>query len=176
MGAKTQDLGAPGRVFLTGEPEMTHNLPTIDIETYKRAADAKKCSVFSTMVMPLYGGDMDRPIGVVETCSMDPSLPFDVLMDRMDRALAGEGLLRTCPLAGTVIHTTLRMLPPGELSTSVPGQEDWASQDSNQSGSAGVALPSNHHQQQQQQGGETYRPLAEQGVVNQQQPPPLRVS
>lgn len=35
-GAKTEQLGAPGRVFLTGEPEMTHNVQMYSADTYKR--------------------------------------------------------------------------------------------------------------------------------------------
>lgn len=110
--------------------------------THRRVDDARKCKIFSTIVMPIYSASVpDHPFGVLEACSMNKDIPFEPVLTAVKMALEQHGL-HTADFHTMPMHTTLRMLPPVEISLS--GEESSHSQSSD------------HHQQHSS--GQSVRP------------------
>lgn len=57
--------------------------------------EARKCKIFSTVVMPLFAPNIDHPFGVVELCSMEKVSFFETLKIRVELwvnfFVSGEG-------------------------------------------------------------------------------------
>jgi hypothetical protein len=52
--SKPESLGAPGRVFTTGKPELACNVQQYSRESYLRRAEAEQCRVQSSMLLPVF--------------------------------------------------------------------------------------------------------------------------
>ncbi|KAK9816844.1 hypothetical protein WJX72_005826 [[Myrmecia] bisecta] len=75
-------LGAPGRVFLTGKPEMCEDVQQLDASVYRRLSEARACSVRSTLLLPLYASPRrDIAVAVFEVVQTSCALPFPLLLD-----------------------------------------------------------------------------------------------
>ncbi|KAL3162881.1 hypothetical protein ABBQ32_009330 [Trebouxia sp. C0010 RCD-2024] len=79
--AKPALMGAVGRVFMSGKPEMSHNIQQYDKTQFLRVEEAHRCRVHSALFMPLYAASNRRhPFGVFEVVPADTHVPFPVLM------------------------------------------------------------------------------------------------
>lgn len=73
--------GAVGRVFMTGKPEMSHNVQQFDKTQFLRVDEAQRCRVHSALFMPLYAAAARRhPFAVFEVVPADTDVPFPVLV------------------------------------------------------------------------------------------------
>ena len=80
--------GAVGRVFTTGQPEMSHNVQQYDKQHFLRVDEAQRCRVHSAMFMPLYTlPHGQRPVGVFEVVQTEADVPFPMLMLLLKRCL-----------------------------------------------------------------------------------------
>ncbi|KAK9807511.1 hypothetical protein WJX72_001214 [[Myrmecia] bisecta] len=81
-------LGAPGRVFTTGEPEMSSNVQKYSKEVYLRASEAQQCRVHSTIVIPLF---LDRhrsqALGVLEVVQTAEDMQFSEIVNNLGQIL-----------------------------------------------------------------------------------------
>lgn len=90
---KALQMGAVGRVFTSGEPEMSHNVQRYDQHVYLRAAEAQRCRVHSTLFMPLYASARrDSCVGVFEVVLTDPEPNFAGMVGWIISCLSSEGL------------------------------------------------------------------------------------
>ncbi|KAK9835194.1 hypothetical protein WJX81_005064 [Elliptochloris bilobata] len=87
------NTGAVGRVFVSGEPELSHNVQTYDKSVYLRVADAQRCKVAATLLMPLYETELrEHPFGVFEVCQSEKNVLFPSLVDMLRECLAAVSL------------------------------------------------------------------------------------
>ena len=72
---------------------MSHNVQTYDKSVYLRVADARRCKVAATMLMPLYEtAQREHPFGVFEVCQAEKNVLFPSLVDMLRECLAAVGL------------------------------------------------------------------------------------
>lgn len=110
---KPESLGAPGRVFISGHPELACNVQQYPREAYLRRAEAEQCRVQSSMLLPVFvvpSSTEPRPsaVGVVEIVQTSDDMAF-LPMAR----LLGAVLLK-CGL-----HTSTIVEVQGKLPTAV---------------------------------------------------------
>lgn len=75
------------------QPELSHNVQTYDKSVYLRVADAQRCKVAATMLMPLYETEQrTHPFGVFEVCQSEKNVLFPSLVDMLRECLAAVGL------------------------------------------------------------------------------------
>jgi hypothetical protein len=68
---------AVGRVFTSGEPEMSGHVQRYDQQVYLRAAEAQRCQVHSTLFMPIYASPRrDACLAVFEVVLTDADVNF----------------------------------------------------------------------------------------------------
>lgn len=90
---KPQQMGAVGRVFTSGEPEMSNHVQRYDQHVYLRAAEAQRCRVHSTLFMPLYASAArDACLGVFEVVLTDPDVNFAGMVGWIISCLQSQGL------------------------------------------------------------------------------------
>lgn len=64
---KTWNMGPVGRVYVTGEPELTHNVQQYEPHVYCRVVEARRCQVNSSLFLPIYTTlERDRVAAVME--------------------------------------------------------------------------------------------------------------
>lgn len=64
---QTALMGAPGRVFSTGEAETSDNVQHSNVSFYNRAEDAKACQITSTVLLPVFSDPgRSQPVAVLE--------------------------------------------------------------------------------------------------------------
>jgi hypothetical protein len=64
---KTWIMGPVGRVYVTGEPELTHNVQEYEPNVYCRVVEARRCQVNSSLFLPIYTTpERDRVAAVME--------------------------------------------------------------------------------------------------------------
>ena len=92
-------LGAPGRVFLTGEPELACNVRHYPQDAYLRRAEAEQCQVQSSMLLPVFaappGGSPEpgnaggggRVLGVVEVVQTSDDMKFLPMVQALGQVL-----------------------------------------------------------------------------------------
>eukprot|EP00884_Botryococcus_braunii_P002861 jgi/Botrbrau1/12576/Bobra.0169s0109.2 len=91
-------LGAPGRVFTTGEPEMSSNVQKYSTAVYLRAAEAQQCRVHSTLVIPLFiTPEKQQAVGVLEVVQTVEDMHFTYVVETLTTVLEACGLY-TCDL------------------------------------------------------------------------------
>jgi hypothetical protein len=74
---KTHAMGAVGRVFTSGEVEMSGHVQRYDQHVYLRAAEAQRCRVHSTLFMPIYASPArDACLAVFEVVLTDQDVNF----------------------------------------------------------------------------------------------------
>ena len=77
-----------GRVYVTGQPEMLHNVQRYDKQHFMRVAEAQRCRVHSAMFMPLYTSPhRQRPFGVFEVVQAETDAMFPLLVLLLKRCL-----------------------------------------------------------------------------------------
>ncbi len=82
MPAAGLSVGAIGRVFASGEPEMSHDVQQYDRSMYIRAGEAKRCRVHSSLFMPLFtSASRDVPAAVFEVAQAERDVLFPALVD-----------------------------------------------------------------------------------------------
>ncbi len=87
-------MGAIGRVFASGEPEMSHDVQQYDRSLYIRVGEAKRCRVHSSLFMPLFSGaSHDHPVAVFEVAQAERDVLFPALVDCLVSCLQVCGLL-----------------------------------------------------------------------------------
>ncbi|PSC70446.1 rhodanese-like domain-containing chloroplastic [Micractinium conductrix] len=156
--SKPQQMGAVGRVFTSGEPEMSNHVQRYDQHVYLRAAEAQRCRVHSTLFMPLYS-NLQRSgacLGVFEVVLTDPDVNFAGMVGWIISCLQSQGLHTAEVDTGSLADQRLglRHMGPGDACDGVsalesgiaarfdrqpggaamPGEEGAA-------GAAGLALP-----------------------------------
>ena len=68
-------------------------MQTYDKSVYLRVADAQRCKVAATMLMPLYETEQrTHPFGVFEVCQSEKNVLFPSLVDMLRECLAAVGL------------------------------------------------------------------------------------
>lgn len=99
-------MGAIGRVFASGEPEMSHDVQQYDRSLYIRVGEAKRCRVHSSLFMPLFSGaSHDHPVAVFEVAQAERDVLFPALVDCLVSCLQVCGLL---PSQSNKINSILR--------------------------------------------------------------------
>jgi len=80
--SKPELLGAPGRVYRSGKPELTCNVQQYSRETYLRRAEAAQCRVQSSMLLPVFSippgknNPATAALGVVEVVQTSDDMEF----------------------------------------------------------------------------------------------------
>eukprot|EP00210_Caulerpa_lentillifera_P003473 g3314.t1 len=91
-------MGAIGRVYYYGKPEMCLDVQQYDKSTYLRIKEAQACRIHSTMIMPVFieeeevgGGGGEgvgrRPISVVEISHQDKAVEFNNIFQLFKESL-----------------------------------------------------------------------------------------
>lgn len=62
--ARLNALGAPGRVFVSGEPELACNVQSYPHGAYLRQAEAAQCRVQSSMLLPVFMHPPKQPVDI----------------------------------------------------------------------------------------------------------------
>lgn len=128
-------LGAVGRVYTTLQPEMSCDLQKYQKQVYLRVQEAQRCSVHSTLLMPVFSSSQQsHPVAVLEIVKSSKEICFPELVDQISEALSrvklygpdlkSSGLavgLRCWPLT---VDITFDHLRPGESDGSVAGEDD----------------------------------------------------
>jgi len=78
--AQPESMGAPGRVFLAGEPELACNVQLYPRTAYLRRAEAEQCRVQSSMLLPVF------QVRVSGSISSNAASPYG-----LDAAVASSG-------------------------------------------------------------------------------------
>ena len=108
---------AVGRVFTSGEPEMSHNLQRYDRSVYLRVAEAQRCRINSTLLMPVYASpDRAACAAVFEVALTEDDALFPALADWL-RCCLEEQHLHTANLSTQALEPGLR-LPAAEADAS----------------------------------------------------------
>ena len=145
---KPEALGAPGRVFTTGLPELSCNVQQYPREAYLRRAEAEQCRVQSSMLLPLFslpstGEPRPESLGVIEVVQTSDDMAFLPVT-----RLLGAVLLR-CGLHTSTVQEVQARLPTQASSLELPLRTGVLEDDQQQQ----------QHQLQQQQhphaGGES---------------------
>ncbi|GAB4817190.1 hypothetical protein N2152v2_004236 [Parachlorella kessleri] len=109
---KPQLMGAVGRVFTSGEPEMSHNVQQYDRAVFLRAAEAQRCRVAAAVFMPLYAAaKRDCVLGVFEVAFTEGDVLFPAVVDWL-RCCLREADLYTADVDKHMYAGGLRQMPP----------------------------------------------------------------
>jgi hypothetical protein len=122
-------LGAPGRVYISGEPELACNVQEYPREAYLRRAEAEQCRIQSSMLLPVFdlNGTASSPkslpdnhvraaVGVIEIVQTSDDMAFLPVAHILGRVLRKCGLdtskvdeVRGClPTAASHLHLPTR--------------------------------------------------------------------
>mmetsp|Transcript_19095 Transcript_19095/g.41176 ORF Transcript_19095/g.41176 Transcript_19095/m.41176 type:complete len:407 (-) Transcript_19095:428-1648(-) len=86
-------MGAVGRVYATGEPEMSHDVQKYDKQVYLRVSEAQRCRVHSTMMVPVFSADSHgKPVAVFELVQSDKDCVFPAVMTWLKQCFEVVGL------------------------------------------------------------------------------------
>ena len=116
---KPELLGAPGRVFISGSPELACNVQQYPREAYLRRAEAEQCRVQSSMLLPVFlvpRTTEPRPsaVGVVEIVQTSSDMAFLPMAHLLGAILVKCGL-----------HTSTLVEVQSKLPTSVTSLQCW---------------------------------------------------
>lgn len=91
-------MGAIGRVFASGEPEMSHDVQQYDRSMYSRVGEAQRCRVHASLFMPLFSSPMreGQPVAVFEVAQAERSVLFPALIDSLVNCLQVRQCYRHC--------------------------------------------------------------------------------
>lgn len=102
---KPEELGAPGRVFLSGEAELACNVQEYPREAYLRRAEAEQCRIQSSMMLPIFSLESDSTrdapirssrlhasIAVVEVVQTSDDMAFMPVAELLRKVLHRSGL------------------------------------------------------------------------------------
>nr|BBA57679.1 nitrate assimilation regulatory protein [Parachlorella kessleri] len=115
---KVSQLGAPGRVFTSSEPELTCNVQKYSKTAYLRKAEAEQCQVQSTLLLPVFlSSQRHGCVGVLEVVQTSEDMRFMEVAALIANVLE-KCQLYTCPQSSierqlsraTTVATVL--LPP----------------------------------------------------------------
>ena len=94
-----KELGAPGRVFLTGKPEVLGNVGAMAPEDFHRSDHAKTCMVQSCMILPVMDPESQfKCVGVIEVLTNNADLAYSRMSAMLAEQLAKHGLT-TCQVS-----------------------------------------------------------------------------
>jgi hypothetical protein len=173
--SKPEILGAPGRVYTSGKPELACNVQQYSRESYLRRAEAEQCRVQSSMLLPVFSippstanPTSSVALGVVEVVQTSDDMDFLPVA-----RLLGTVLIK-CGLYTSSIDEVESRLPTAATNLQLPNrtgllEDDHGdagnngSSDIGEAGSAkeevksGLQQESSEHQQQRQfANGEDY--------------------
>jgi hypothetical protein len=88
-GGSGLSMGAIGRVFASGEPEMSHDVQQYDRSMYSRVGEAQRCRVHASLFMPLFSTPMreGQPVAVFEVAQAERNVLFPALIDSLVNCL-----------------------------------------------------------------------------------------
>lgn len=88
-------MGAIGRVFASGEPEMSHDVQQYGRSLYIRVGEAKRCRVRASLFMPLFSNPAreGQPAAVFEVAQSERDVLFPALIDSLSSCLQVGALL-----------------------------------------------------------------------------------
>lgn len=112
---RPEKMGAPGRVFLSNEPEASRNVQKYSKEVYLRCAGAQQCKVHSTLLVPLFSGSAGgRTVGVLEVVQSSEDMRFGAMIRALSEVLQRFGLFTFDGYTARVpIHVSaVSMAPP----------------------------------------------------------------
>ncbi len=94
-----RELGAPGRVWISGKPEALGNVGAMTREEFHRSDHAKTCSVKCCLLLPVfYRGREGQSICILEVLTNNTDLEYTQMWALFAKELAMYGLA-TCPLS-----------------------------------------------------------------------------
>jgi len=94
-----KELGAPGRVFLTGKPEVLGNVGAMAPEHFHRSDHAKTCMVQSCMILPVMDPESQfKCVGVIEVLTNNADLAYSRMSAMLAEQLSKHGL-STCQVS-----------------------------------------------------------------------------
>lgn len=71
------------------QPEMCCDLQKYEKQIYMRVQEAQRCSVHSTMLLPIFDNDSHgNPLGVLEVVKASSDVCFPELVSKISEALA----------------------------------------------------------------------------------------
>jgi hypothetical protein len=89
-------MRAVGRVYTSGEPEMTTALQSYDASVYLRVAEARRCQINCAMFLPVFlSPARDRVAAVLEVSQTEDGALFAALLDWARCCLGNAGLCTT---------------------------------------------------------------------------------
>ncbi|KAK9816787.1 hypothetical protein WJX72_005105 [[Myrmecia] bisecta] len=89
-------MDAVGRVYSSGECEMSSNVQRYDASVYLRVEDAKRCRVHACMFLPVYASaDREHPLAVVEVAQPDLNVYFPAIFTTLQTCLEEVNLFTT---------------------------------------------------------------------------------
>jgi RWP-RK domain len=161
--AKPEILGAPGRVYTTGKPELACNVQQYSRQSYLRRAEAEQCRVQSSMLLPVFSIPPDSnkftasvALGVVEVVQTSDDMDFLPVA-----RLLGTVLIK-CGLYTSSLEEVVSRLPTAATNLQLPNRtgllEDEGGNDSSEIGDVGSAEDDTGNHQQQQRGQEQQQP------------------
>ena len=94
-----RELGAPGRVWISGKPEALGNVGAMTLEEFHRSDHAKTCSVKCCLLLPVYyRGREGQCVCILEVLTNNTDLAYTRMGALFAKELAKYGLV-TCPLS-----------------------------------------------------------------------------
>lgn len=107
---KPRMMGPVGRVYISGEPELTRSVQQYDQSVYLRVAEAQRCHVNCCLFLPVYAtSSRDRVAAVMEVVQTEDNERFAGLIDWAKVCLEGAGLW-TIEAEGDTIGLGLRTI------------------------------------------------------------------
>ncbi|KAL0041463.1 hypothetical protein WJX79_004319 [Trebouxia sp. C0005] len=117
-------MGAVGRVFSTGQPEMSHNVQQYDKRHFLRVEEAHRCRVHSALFMPLFtSANRHQPFAVFEVVQADTDVVFPVLVHWLVCCLQDVQLF-TADADQQALTMGLRAHPIGPIKQDLIPQDD----------------------------------------------------
>jgi len=99
-----------GRVYISGEPELTKNVQQYDQSVYLRVVEAQRCHVNCCLFLPVFAtSSRDRVSAVMEVVQTEDNERFAGLIDWAKVCLEGAGLW-TIEAQGDTIDVGLRTI------------------------------------------------------------------
>ncbi|KAG7671142.1 hypothetical protein Ndes2526B_g02403 [Nannochloris sp. 'desiccata'] len=117
---KPEILGAPGRVYSSGKPELACNVQQYSRESYLRRAEAEQCRVQSSMLLPVFSIPPGKnshatvALGVVEVVQTSDDMDFLPVA-----CLLGNVLIR-CGLYTSTIEEVKSRMPTAATNLQLP--------------------------------------------------------
>ncbi|GMH39305.1 hypothetical protein BSKO_07203 [Bryopsis sp. KO-2023] len=92
-GSKPETMGAVGRAFAECQVEMCSDVQKHGKSTFLRVDEAQRCSVHSTVVLPVFMSENPgKPVAVIEISHHEKDVQFATIISRMDECLKEENL------------------------------------------------------------------------------------